>query len=102
MMKPRLESAPMTDDDINIGVWLMARWLVRFGEARLNCELAQDERDAQLMLVLRVQAEMGPCYLRIGADNYAVPAIQVHVRRNPLFPTGARYPFNITPAHKGQ
>jgi hypothetical protein len=58
-MKPRLESAPMTDDDVNIGVWLMARWLVRFGEARLNCELAQDERDADLMLQCQRWRAMG-------------------------------------------
>jgi hypothetical protein len=47
-MKP-LPAATLTDEDINIGVWLMARWIVRFGEARLNCELAQDARDAHLM-----------------------------------------------------
>jgi hypothetical protein len=106
MVKPRLFfPAPWTPEDT--GIWL--RWAQRHGWHVYACFLGNvqtvefgDRRDAHLMLALRVQAEMGPCYLRIGADNYAVPAIQVHVRRNPLFPTGAGYPFNITPAHKGQ
>jgi hypothetical protein len=101
-LKPRLWSASLTDEDRQI--WLDVDEAVPGDRWDLVSEICRDSdrRDAHLMLALRVLAEMGPCYLRIGADNYAVPAIQVHLRRNPLFPTGAGYPFNITPAHKGQ
>lgn len=45
-----------------------------------------DRRDAALMSgLLRMAAQAG-CWLRIGAENYEVPVVQVLLKKNPLWP----------------
>jgi hypothetical protein len=93
-VKP-IPAAPLTPEDSDIWLSIVVAYdLEWIGAGRVFVE--SDRRDAELMLCLRVLAEMGTCYLRIGAHNYAVPAVQLQLLRNPLFPTGAGYPFNIT------
>jgi hypothetical protein len=45
-----------------------------------------DRRDAALMLRLGAVRALGECYLRIGRQSFAVPAVQVYLRKNPIWP----------------
>lgn len=69
-MKPRLESAPATEEDSRI--WWLQHWHQPFKPFQLmTYSLAQDRRDAELMLDLTRQSTYFGPSLRICADHWA-------------------------------
>jgi hypothetical protein len=70
-MKPRLESAEYTAEDMHIHLrhYNASAELARFGGALFGIARVQDCRDADLMLQAQEVAQFGPCPLEL----YGIP-----------------------------
>jgi len=99
-MKPRPNVLPLSDEDTALWHLVVTRFYARIDlptQAFTGLwagSLAQGRRDADLILHLAELRASGDCYLRmqIGVHwcNVIVPAVQVYVRKNPLWPAPAQ------------